>query len=114
VRLGRGCPAGRGYRFGLFAEFAIALRCPSFIVAGASSVGKTEVFKAPPVGGHRTFQVNQSGAFSTVMFELDSIITVAGTDVFLTGNLGLGAAPPSSPSARTSMLRLIRRVEAHR
>jgi hypothetical protein len=95
--------------------YAIALRCPSFIAAGASSVGKTEVFKAPPVGGHRTIQVNQSGAFSTLMFELDSVITVAGTDVFLTGNLGLGAAsPPSSPSARTTMLWLIKRVEAHR
>jgi hypothetical protein len=94
--------------------FAIAVRCEAFLFP-ATSDGKTEAFMAPPVGGHRTFQVDQTGFFLVnVMTEIDSVVTVAGTDVFVTSNLGANVAPPGSPSARTSMLRLIKRVEAFR
>jgi len=92
---------------------AIAHRCRSFIIYGASGV-LTHVFEAPPVGGHRTFQVNQSGTLQGILVAVDSVITVAGTDVFFTINMGVDAAAPSRPSGRTIMLRLIRRVEAYR
>ena len=49
-----------------------------------------------------------------MLFAVDMVFTVAGTDVFNTANLGIAAAPPSSPSARTSMLKLITRVRAFR
>jgi hypothetical protein len=93
--------------------FAIAHRCRSFVLSGVSGI-LTHVFDASPVGGHRTFQVNQSGTLQGILVGVDSVITVAGTDVFYVGSLGVGFAPPSNPSGRTTMLRLIRRVEAYR
>ena len=94
--------------------FAVAHRCPSFILFNVSDV-HTHVFDASPIGGHRTFQVNQSAFLQGhVRIAVDIVITVAGTDVFSTANFGVSVAPPSSPSARTSMLRLVTRVEAFR
>ena len=49
-----------------------------------------------------------------VLIAVDTVFSVAGTDVFFTANLGVAVAPPSSPSARTSMLKLITRVRAIR
>jgi hypothetical protein len=94
--------------------FAVAHRCPSFILFNVSAV-HTHVFDATPIGGHRTFQVNQSAFLQGhVRIAVDIVITVAGTDVFFIANFGVSVAPPSSPSARTTMLRLVRRVEAFR
>ena len=94
--------------------FATAHRCPSFILFNVSDV-HTHVFDASPIGGHRTFQVNQSAFLQGhVRIAVDIVITVAGTDVFFIANFGVSVAPPSSPSARTTMLRLVRRVEAFR
>ncbi len=95
---------------------AIARRCPQFLLAGAGSGVKisTKVFNAPAIGGHRTFQVNQTATIESFKYGLDLVFTVAGQDVFLTGNAGIMTTPPTSPSPRTTMLRLINRVRAFR
>ncbi|HYB47709.1 MAG TPA: hypothetical protein VED20_10180 [Streptosporangiaceae bacterium] len=92
---------------------AISRRCRAFLLSGIGSDVFTHAFDAPSIGGHRTFQVNQRGSLLGVLTALDEVFTVAGTDVYFTVNIGFAVAPPSSPSARTSMLRLIRRVQAH-
>lgn len=93
---------------------AIARRCPSFLLDGVASGIFTQAFDARPIGGDVTFQVNQSGSAQGVLAAIDMVFTVAGTDVFFTANLGIAVAPPSSPSARTSMRKLITRVRAFR
>lgn len=97
---------------------AIIRKCPQ---AGLSGTGPgsgvkvtTKVFDAAPIGGHRTFQVNQTATVKGFSLGAKLVFTVAGQDVFLTGNIGILAAPPSSPSPRTTMLRLINRVRAFR
>ena len=45
---------------------------------------------------------------------LKLVFTLAGPDVFMTGNVGVFTAPPASPAPRTTMLRLIKRVRAAR
>jgi hypothetical protein len=85
-----------------------------FAAATVSDV-HTHVFDATPISRHRTFQVNQSAFLQGhVRVAVDIVITVAGTDVFFIANFGVSIAPPSSPSARTTMLRLVGRVEAFR
>ena len=93
---------------------AISRRCPSFLLHGFASGIITHAFDARPIDGDRTFQVNQSGSVMGVLIAVDTVFSVAGTDVFFTANLGIAVAPPSSPSARTSMLKLITRVRAIR
>ena len=93
---------------------AISRRCPSFLLDGFASGVFTHAFDARPIGGYRTFQVNQSGSAQGIRIAAAMVFTVAGTDVFFTGNLGIVSAPPSSPSARTTMLKLITRVRTFR
>jgi hypothetical protein len=93
---------------------AISRRCRAFLLDGFASGIFTQAFGARPIGGHPTFQVNQSGSFTGILIATDMVFTVAGTDVFFTANFGIEVSPPSSPSARTSMLRLIIRVRAFR
>jgi hypothetical protein len=95
---------------------AIARRCPQFLLTGSgpgTSV-TTKVFDAAPIAGHRTFQVNMAGTATGIMIGLKLVFTVAGPDVFTTGNLGIATAPPTKPAPRTTMLRLINRVRAAR
>ena len=93
---------------------AISRRCHSFLLDSLATSIITQAFDAPPIGGYRTYQVNQSGAVLGVLIAIHMVFTVAGTDVFFTANLGIVVAPPSSPSPRTSMLKLITRVRAFR
>jgi hypothetical protein len=91
---------------------ALSHRCRAFLLDGVNGV-VTRAFDARRIGGHPTFQVNQSGSGLGFLIALNTVFTVAGPDVFFTANAGVSVAPPSSPSARTSMLRLIKRVQAH-
>ena len=43
-----------------------------------------------------------------------AVAAAAGLAVFLTGNVGIMTTPPTSPSPRTTMFRLINRVRAFR
>ncbi len=97
---------------------AIIHRCQQ-VALSASGPGSgvkvtTKIFDAAAIGGHRTFQVNQTATFKGFSLGIKLVFTVAGQDVFVTGNLGVLAPPPSSPSPRTTMLRLINRVLAFR
>jgi hypothetical protein len=74
----------------------------------------TKIIDGPSIGGHKTFQIDQSGTISGFKLGLELVFTVAGQDLFFTGNIGVLTAPPTSPSPRTTMLRLINRVSAFR
>ncbi len=97
---------------------AIIRKCPQAALSGSlpgSGVKlTTKIFDAAPIGGHRTFQVNETATFMGFSLGAKLVFTVAGQYVFLTGNIGILAAPPASPSPRTTMLRLINRVRAFR
>jgi hypothetical protein len=95
---------------------AIVRRCPKFAFTGAGPDVKvtTKIFNAPAIGGHRTFQMNQTGTIQGFKFGLNLVFTVAGQDLFFTGNVGAMTTPPASPSPRTTMFRLINRVRAFR
>jgi hypothetical protein len=96
---------------------AIFHRCPQFAFGQAPGSGvkvTTKVFNAPAVGGHRTFELTETGTVDNLKFGLALVFTVAGQDVFLTGNIGVITTPATSPSPRLTMLRLINRVRAFR
>ncbi len=96
---------------------AIFHRCPQFAFGQAPGSGvkvATKVFNAPAVGGHRTFELTETGTVDNLKFGLALVFTVAGQDVFLTDNIGVIATPATSPSPRLTMLRLINRVRAFR
>jgi hypothetical protein len=96
---------------------AIFHRCPQFAFGQAPGSGvkvATKVFNVPAAGGHRTFEVTETGTVDKFTFGFGLVFTVAGQDVFLTGNIGITAAPATSPSPRLTMLRLINRVRAVR
>ena len=77
--------------------FAVARRCPSFILFNVSDV-HTHVFDATPIGRHRTFQVNQSAFLpGHVRIAVDIVITVAGTDVFFIARLRRLCRPAEQP-----------------
>src|SRR6266581_2777263 len=58
----------------------------------------------------KLFEIDQSGTISGFKLGFKLVFTVAGQDLFSTGNVGVLTAPPTSPSPRTTMLRLINRV----
>jgi hypothetical protein len=119
-------PPFAGSRVGLFGGFgsflffgglrAIARRCPKFLLteSGLGASLTTKVFDASPIAGHRTFQANEAGTIMGFKLGLKLVFTLAGPDVFMTGNVGVFTAPPASPAPRTTMLRLIKRVRAAR
>jgi hypothetical protein len=92
---------------------AVAHRCPAFVLSGAGFRATTRVFGTAPIAGGRTFQADESGTAGAKL-TVDLVFTVTGTDVFFDGAIGLGVAPPASPSVRTVMLKLIKRVRAFR
>jgi hypothetical protein len=92
---------------------AIAHRCPAFVLSGAGFKVTTRVFGIARIAGGRTFQVNESGTGGAKL-TIKLVFTVVGPDVFFDGAIGLAAAPPTSPSLRTIMVKLINRVHAHR
>jgi hypothetical protein len=93
---------------------AIARRCPAFAFSGNPIPVKTQVFGTAAIGGYRTFQVNQSGTLIGSKLAINFVFTQAGSDVFLVAVIGITVSPPASPSARTVMLKLIKRVRAFR
>ena len=95
---------------------AIVHRCPRFAFIGipASAKVTTKIFDGPSIGGHKTFEIDQSGTISGFKLGFKLVFTVAGQDLFFTGNIGVLTAPPTSPSPRTTMLRLINRVSKFR
>jgi hypothetical protein len=95
---------------------AIVHRCPRFAFIGVPASAKvtTKIFDGPSIGGHKTFEIDQSGTISGFKLGFKLVFTVAGQDLFFTGNIGVLTAPPTSPSPRTTMLRLINRVSAFR
>ena len=94
----------------------IFAKCLTAAFAGAPSGAKfnVRVFNAASIGGHRTFQVNESGTVLGYKIDVGLVVTLAGTDVFMTGADGIMAAQPTNPSDRTLMLKLIDRVRAYR
>lgn len=95
---------------------AIMHRCPRFAVLGIPANAKvtTKIFDAPSIGGHKAFEVDLTGTISGFKIGLVLLFTAAGQDLFFTGNVGVLTAPPTTPSARTTMLRLIKRVSSFR
>jgi len=91
---------------------AIMHRCPRFALAGipASAKVTTKIIDGPSIGGHKTFEIDLTGTISGFRLGFKLVFTVASQDLFLTGNLGVLTTPPASPSPRTTMLRLIKRV----
>jgi hypothetical protein len=94
----------------------IFAKCLAAALGGAPSGSKitVRVFNAASIGGHRTFQVNESGTLLSYSIHESLVVTLAGTDMFMTGAAGIMAAQPTNPSDRTLMLKLIDRVRAYR
>lgn len=93
---------------------AVSRRCRAFLLFGFASGVSAHAFDAPPILGHPTFQVNESGTVLGLPIAIDTVFTVAGTDLYFTIKFGITVAPPGSPSGRTTMTRLIKRVQAFR
>ena len=92
---------------------AISRRCLAFLLSGVSGLS-VHAFDAPRILGHPTFEVNESGTTLGVRIAVGTVFTVAGTDLYFTIKIGITVAPPGSPSGRTTMTRLIKRVQAFR
>jgi hypothetical protein len=93
---------------------AISRRCVAFLLSGVGSGVSAHAFDAARILGHPTFDVNESGSVQGVRIALGMVFTVAGTDLYFTIKFGITVAPPGSPSGRTTITRLIRRVQAFR
>ena len=93
---------------------AISRRCPAFLLSGVASGVSVHAFDAARILGHPTFVVNESGTILGVKLTIGTTFTVAGTDLYFIIKIGISVAPPGSPSGRTTMIRLIKRVQAFR
>jgi hypothetical protein len=93
---------------------AISRRCVAFVLSGVGSGVSAHAFDAPRILGHPTFQVNESGTVLGLRTAIGMVFTVAGTDLYFAIKLGITVAPPGSPSGRTTITRLIKRVQAFR
>jgi hypothetical protein len=93
---------------------AISRRCLAFLLSGVGSGLSVHAFDAPRILGHPTFEVNESGTVFGARTAIGTVFTVAGTDLYFTLKLGITVAPPGSPSGRTTVTRLIKRVQAFR
>jgi hypothetical protein len=95
---------------------AIGGRCGSFSAhRGEVNVTvKIRVVTAPPVRGHTAFWIDQTISASSISGQADVLMTDVGTDVYGLESVGVGTAPPSSPSPARLIVKLIARVQALR
>jgi len=95
---------------------ALGGRCGSFSEnRGEVNVTvKIRVVSAPPVGGHAAFWIDQRFSASSISGEVNALITDEGTDVYGLEGVGVGTAPPSSPSPARRIVKLFARVQALR
>jgi hypothetical protein len=93
---------------------ALAGRCHVF---SASANGQTGTFSltassAPPVGGHPSLELVQSGTIGGSSVVLDTLFTVSGVDVFAGATVGLGVSAPNSMPKATIVYDLMKRQQA--
>jgi hypothetical protein len=95
--------------------YAFTARCQTIRVkTGTGTAGlTTQSLDTTRLGGRRAFQavqtVTATGFPATIN---DTLVTVAGTDVFLID--AVGQKPPAKPAAATALLHLITRVQDFR
>jgi hypothetical protein len=95
---------------------AIAGRCTSIRSSqgGVTATAKVRVVSARSVDGHAAFWIDEAISASGVSGLANTLITVAGTDVFAIDNTGVNVAPPSKPTPASLIVKLIARVHALR
>ena len=72
------------------------------------------ILRAAPVDGHPAFQINATTSSVPVKNSEILLVSAAGPDLFITAQISLNESPPSSPTARTVLAKLIPHVLAFR
>jgi hypothetical protein len=95
---------------------ALASRCTTIRSSqgGVTATAKVRVVSARSIDGHAAFWIDETISASGVSGQANTLITVAGTDVFAIDNTGFGVAPPAKPTPASLLVKLITRVQALR
>lgn len=93
---------------------SLAARCATFTATDNGSAGTFSMKAAagPPVGGHPSVDLQQTGTISGSSVALDTLFTASGVDVFGVASVGLGAAAPTNPSRQALGYTLMKRQAA--
>lgn len=93
---------------------ALAARCHSFTATtgGQSGTFSLSAVAAPPVAGHPSAELRQTGKIDGSTVTLDTLLTASGVDVFAAAAVGLGRPAPSNPAAATLVYGLMKRQAA--
>jgi hypothetical protein len=93
---------------------ALAGRCGSFTATDNGATGRFSLTAAtaPPVGGHPSLDLTQTGSISGSSLDLDTLFTVSGVDVFAGARVGLGVGAPTSLANQTIVYNLMKRQAA--
>lgn len=94
---------------------SLAGRCASFSAAANGSTGtfSLQATAGPPVGGHPTLELLQTGSLGGNEQVLDGLFCASGVDVFAAAGVGVGgAAAPALPAKQTMVYDLMQRQAA--
>jgi hypothetical protein len=94
---------------------ALAGRCRSFTATANGQAGTFSLRAAagPPVGGHPSVELLQSGTLGGGKLVLDTLLCASGVDVFAASGVGIGAnAAPTQVAKATIVYRLMQRQAA--
>jgi hypothetical protein len=93
---------------------ALAGRCHSFTATdnGTKGTFSMRAQAAPPVGGHSSLLLSQSGTIGGSALALDTLWSASGVDVFGAAAIGLGASAPDSPTTQAMVYALMKRQAA--
>lgn len=97
----------------------LASRCTTIHSSqgGVTATAKVRVVSARSIDGHAAFWIDETisaSGLSDLSGHANTLITVAGTDVFAIATTGFGAAPPAKPTPASLLVKLITRVQALR
>lgn len=93
---------------------AVAGRCHSFTATdnGATGTFSLRASPAPPVAGHPSVELIQSGSIRGSSLTLDTLFTASGVDVFAGATVGLGTTAPAGLAKQTIIYYLMKRQAA--
>jgi hypothetical protein len=94
---------------------SVAARCGSFTATanGVKGTFSLRTAPGPPVGGHPTLELVQTGTLGTNKLVLDTLLCASGVDVFAASGVGVGGAPaPASPARDAIIYNLMKRQAA--
>ena len=93
---------------------SLARRCGSFtaIDNGARGMFSLKAAPGPPVGGHPSLELTQTGELNGAALTLDTLLTASGVDVFAGAAAGLGSGAPAGLARETIVYNLMKRQAA--